>query len=171
MLTAAGIRLPAHIGRRMSDTMLAGQLLGAGLDGQRYRLADLAQRYLGVELDKTEQVSDWSGELTADQLDYAARDAAVLLPLRDQLRAELDRAGLSEVAGIEHRALRAMAWLEQTGAPFDQAAWLALADIAKERRRRCGGCWRAAVWCCPTRATRRCTSTMLGSLMEGWLGG
>lgn len=68
MLMAAGIRLPADIGRRMSDTMLAGQLLGAGLDGQRHRLADLAQRYLGVELDKTEQVSDWAEELTADQL-------------------------------------------------------------------------------------------------------
>ena len=135
MLMAAGIRLPADIGRRISDTMLAGQLLGAELDGRRYRLADLAQRYLGVELDKTEQVSDWSGELTADQLAYAARDAAVLLPLRDHLRAELERARLNEVAGIEHRALPAMVWLEQTGAPFDQAAWLALADIAKERRR------------------------------------
>jgi DNA polymerase I len=136
MVMAAGIRLPADIGRRMSDTMLAGRLLGAGLDGQRYRLADLADRYLGVELDKTEQVSDWSGELTADQLAYAARDAAVLLPLCDHLRAELDRAGLSEVAGIEHRALPAMVWLEQTGAPFDQAAWLRLAEIAEERRLR-----------------------------------
>ncbi|HXM56322.1 MAG TPA: DNA polymerase, partial [Candidatus Dormibacteraeota bacterium] len=135
MLMAAGIRLPADIGRRMSDTMLAGQLLGAGLDGQRYRLADLAQHYLGVELDKTEQVSNWSGDLTDEQLLYAARDAAVLLPLRDRLRVELERAGLNEVAGIEHRALPALVWLEQTGAPFDQAAWLALADIAQEQRR------------------------------------
>ncbi|TMC02960.1 MAG: hypothetical protein E6J41_28885, partial [Chloroflexi bacterium] len=134
MLMAAGIRLPADIGRRISDTMLAGRLLGAGLDGQRYRLADLADRYLGVELDKTEQTSDWSGELTADQLTYAARDAAVLLPLRDRLRVELERAGLSEVAGIEHRALPAMVWLEQTGAPFDPAAWLRLAESAEERR-------------------------------------
>jgi DNA polymerase I len=135
MLMAAGIRLSADIGRRMSDTMLAGQLLGAGLDGQRHRLADLAQRYLGIELDKTEQVSEWSGELTADQLTYAARDAAVLLPLRDRLRLELERAGLNEAAGIEHRALPAMVWLEQTGAPFDQPAWLRLAEIAEERRR------------------------------------
>jgi DNA polymerase I-like protein with 3'-5' exonuclease and polymerase domains len=135
MLMAGGIRLPADIGRRISDTMLAGMLLGAGLDGLRHRLGDLTQRYLGVELDKTEQVSDWSGELTGDQLAYAARDAAVLLPLRDQLRVELERAGLNEVAGIEHRALPALVWLEQTGAPFDQAAWLRLAAIAEERRR------------------------------------
>jgi hypothetical protein len=134
-LMAAGLRLPPDIGRRLSDTMLAGQLLGAGLDGLRHRLADLTQRYLGLELDKTEQVSDWSGDLTEDQLAYAARDAAVLLPLRDRLRDELERADLGRVAGIESRALPAMAWLEQSGAPFDQAAWLRLADIAEERRR------------------------------------
>jgi DNA polymerase-1 len=136
MLMAAGLRLPADMGHRLSDTMLAGQLLGAGLDGLRYRLADLAQRYLGVVLDKTGQVSDWSGDLTDDQLAYAARDAAVLLPLRDHLRSELERADLGRVAGIESRALPAMAWLEQSGAPFDQTAWLALAEIAEEQRRR-----------------------------------
>jgi DNA polymerase I len=136
MLMAAGLRLPSDIGHRLSDTMLAGQLLGAGLAGERYRLVDLAQRYLGIELDKTEQVSDWSGALTDDQLAYAARDAAVLLPLRDRLRAELERAELGQVALIESRALPAMAWLEQSGAPFDQAAWLALAEIAEQQRRR-----------------------------------
>ncbi|TMC03154.1 MAG: hypothetical protein E6J41_28360 [Chloroflexi bacterium] len=135
MLMAAGLRLPTDLGRRVSDTMLAGLLLGAGVQGERHRLADLVQRYLGVTLDKTEQVSDWSGDLTADQLAYAARDAAVLLPLRDHLRADLERADLGRVALIESRALPAMAWLEQTGAPFDQAAWLALAEIAERRRR------------------------------------
>ena len=44
---AAGLRLPADIGRRTSDTMLAGQLLGAGIRAERYRLGDLTQRYLG----------------------------------------------------------------------------------------------------------------------------
>jgi DNA polymerase I len=135
-LMAAGLRLPADIGHRLSDTMLAGQLLGAGVAGERYRLGDLTQRYLGVALDKTEQVSDWSGELTDDQLAYAARDAAVLLPLRDRLRAELERAELGQAALIESRALPSMAWLEQSGAPFDQAAWLSLAEIAEEQRRR-----------------------------------
>src|SRR5262249_51816839 len=118
MLMAAGLRLPADVGQRLSDTMLAGQLLGAGLDGMRYRLGDLTHRYLGLELDKSEQVSDWSGDLTDDQLAYAVRDAAVLLPLRDRLRAELERADLGGTALIESRALPAVAWLEQSGAPF-----------------------------------------------------
>ena len=136
MLMSAGLRMPADVGWRLSDTMLAGLLLGAGIVGERHRLADLALRYLSLALDKTEQVSDWSGDLTDEQLAYAARDAAVLLPLRDRLRAELERADLGRVAGIESRALPAMAWLEQSGAPFDKAAWLALAEIAEERRRR-----------------------------------
>jgi DNA polymerase I len=135
MLMAAGLRLPADVGRRTSDTMLAGLLLGAGIRSQRHRLGDLTQRYLGIALDKTEQVSDWSGDLTDDQLAYAARDAAVLLPLRDRLRDELERVDLGRVAAIEGRALPAMAWLEQTGAPFDRGAWLALAQQAEQRRR------------------------------------
>ena len=199
MLMAAGLRLPADVGRRTSDTMLAGLLLSAGIRGQRHRLVDLARRYLGIALDKTEQVSDWSGDLTDDQLRYAARDAAVLLPLRNHLRTELELADLGTVALIESRALPAMAWLEQTGAPFDAGAWLALAELAEQRRRRleqeldamapsemptlplagldavssrwtrsrragavrprCCGCWRAAGWCCRTRASAPSWST------------
>jgi DNA polymerase-1 len=136
MLMAAGLRLPADLGRRTSDTMLASLLLSAGFRSERHRLGDLTQRYLSVELDKSEQVSNWSGDLNEEQLLYAARDAAVLLPLRDRLREEIERAGLGRVASIESRALPAMSWLEQTGAPLDRDAWLALAEVAEERRRR-----------------------------------
>jgi DNA polymerase I-like protein with 3'-5' exonuclease and polymerase domains len=137
MLMAGGISLPTTFGCRSGDTMLAGRLLGPGSSGERYRLADLAHRYLGIELDKSEQVSDWSDELTDDQIAYAARDAAVLLPLKDRLHAEIDRAGLVETTLVEYGALPAIAWLEQTGAPLDGERWLRLAEAAEERRRAC----------------------------------
>src|SRR5438034_1263430 len=73
------------------DTMLASQLLNAGLHSRRHRLEDIAKYFLHEELSKEEQSSDWSGELTPEQLQYAATDAAVLLPLRDVLLAELER--------------------------------------------------------------------------------
>jgi len=135
MLCAGGIALPTSVGSYVFDTMLASRLLGAGDRDQKHGLADVALRCLGLKLNKTEQTSDWSGDLSLDQLRYAAKDAAVLVPLQDRLSAELEGAGLAEVSGIEHRALPAVAWLEQSGALFDADRWLALAEAADRRRR------------------------------------
>ena len=42
-------------------------------------------RYLNEDVDKTERLSNWEFELSEAQLQYAARDAAVLMPLREKL--------------------------------------------------------------------------------------
>src|SRR5215471_15146011 len=42
------------------DTMLASQLLDAGLHTRHHSLADLARHFLGEQLEKGEQVSDWN---------------------------------------------------------------------------------------------------------------
>jgi DNA polymerase-1 len=120
-LAHAGLSLPADLGTRVRDTMLAAQLLAAGDPASQHRanLADVAKRYLDVDLDKAEQASDWSGELTEAQLRYAARDAAILLPLRAAISAALDEADLRHVAGLENRTLPAMVWLEDCGVHFD----------------------------------------------------
>lgn len=52
---------------------------------ERSRLKDLNERYLGAEMSKEEQASDWSGELTPRQLDYAAADAAVTLEIAPKM--------------------------------------------------------------------------------------
>lgn len=130
-LTAAGLPIPG--GERLFDTMLAAQLLGAGtLDGTlgRCGLAAVAARVLGIDVDKQLQQSDWAGPLTAAQLHYAARDAALLLPLLARSEADLLTAGLTTVASIEMRCLPGVMWLERTGAPFDAEGWLTLADAA-----------------------------------------
>jgi KaiC/GvpD/RAD55 family RecA-like ATPase len=86
-------------------TMMMSNALRAGetewkkkKDGTMYRtevehgLKDVARRELGVEMSKEMQTSDWSAEeLSEEQLNYAALDAAVLVPLRDRLRAELEK--------------------------------------------------------------------------------
>ncbi len=81
-LMAAGLPIPAA--DRLFDTMLASQLLHAGTTAS-HSLATVAERELGRTLDKAPQASDWSGELTAQQLTYAALDAAILLPLAERL--------------------------------------------------------------------------------------
>src|SRR5262249_34897865 len=113
------------------DTLLMSQLLTAGtLD--RNGLAECCQRYLGRELSKEQQRSDWSGELTAEQLAYAARDVLVLHPLLKALRKEIKKAGLQEALAVETAALPAVAWMSNSGVPFDKEAWLRLGEKAAE---------------------------------------
>jgi DNA polymerase I len=135
MLWAAGLQVAS--GHRLFDTMLAARLLEAG-DGDskargRFTLASVAQRYVQVELDKTEQVSNWSGALTDAQIQYAARDAAVLPQLAAALDRDLGIARLVDTAALEMRVLPSLVWMEMTGAPFDIEAWVPLAEAAVRR--------------------------------------
>jgi DNA polymerase-1 len=112
------VNLPAH--NPFFDTMLASQLLDAGLHSRQHGLADLTQHFLGVQLDKAEQVSDWSQDLlTPEQLAYAAKDVAILLPLRDALFPQLETAGLMDVAQLEWDCLCGVAEMELTGIGVD----------------------------------------------------
>src|SRR5262249_28523204 len=117
---------------RVRCTMLLSQLLyGTRQPRGFHTLAACAERELGRAMNKSEQTSDWSGELTAEQLAYAALDAAVLLPLRQALQKKIEDAGLTEAADIENGCLPAMVWLARSGVPFDTAAWQALAAGAE----------------------------------------
>src|ERR1044071_4922327 len=46
------------------DTRLASQLISAGEQEDRHSLASVSERYLNQPVDKTQQVSDWSGPLS-----------------------------------------------------------------------------------------------------------
>lgn len=65
--------------------------------GHKASLNDVCN-YYGYPIDKTLQASDWSGELTQDQLEYAANDTAVL----HKLYAELIDISLSRYARLEN---------------------------------------------------------------------
>jgi DNA polymerase-1 len=108
------------------DTMLASQLLDAGLRNRRHGLADVVRHFLHAELAKELQSSDWSGELTPEQFQYAATDAAVLLRLREVLLPALQAAGLAEAAVLEWQCLPAVAEMELYGIGVDQAHLTAL---------------------------------------------
>jgi DNA polymerase-1 len=133
---AAG--LPVPNGDRLFDVMHADQLLHAGLYSPKgtFMLAAIAERRLGMRLDKQEQTSDWSGPVTAEQLTYMACDASVLLPLKEKLSAALADAGLQSAAAIESRVQPATTWLEYTGAPFAAQDWQVLSDAAAAERER-----------------------------------
>ena len=68
---------------RWWDTQLASQVIG-DLPGF-HPLKEVAKHYLGQEMDKTQQTSDWGGAINAEQLEYAARDVQILLQLGREL--------------------------------------------------------------------------------------
>ena len=116
------------------DTMLAAQLLSGGNYEASYALEAVAERYADVELDKSARKEDWSRELSEDQIEYAARDAAVLLPLRERLQEELEREKLVRVSEIEFGAVATIAEMELAGIKLDVARWKELEIAVRERR-------------------------------------
>ncbi len=118
------------------DTMLAVQVLDGGDYGASYSLEAVVERYLEESLDKSEQRSDWSGELSEAQLEYAARDARVLLPLRERLAASLEEEGLGRISRIEFAAVATIAEMELAGVKLDVARWRELEVRVRERRDR-----------------------------------
>ena len=116
------------------DTLLASQLVSAGETEDRHGLAVVAARYLDEDVDKTQQLSDWGGELSAAQLEYAARDAALMLPLRERLIERLKSDGLVRVAQIEFECVTAVAALELAGLYLDAACWREQIEKVKKER-------------------------------------
>jgi DNA polymerase-1 len=106
------------------DTYLASQLIAAGDSDRRHGLADLSQFFLSTELDKTEQVSDWSAvELSQSQVEYAARDAAIMLDLQNVLLERLKGEDLLDVAELENQCVMPIAEMELNGVYLDQTRW------------------------------------------------
>lgn len=66
-----------------------------GWEWHRASLTVACEKLLGMELPKEMQLSDWSGELTEDQLDYAALDVAVLPPLARETKKLARQLGIS----------------------------------------------------------------------------
>jgi DNA polymerase I-like protein with 3'-5' exonuclease and polymerase domains len=103
-------------------TMLASKILNNGKPNLKHGLAPVAERYLGIKLDKEEQRSDWSAELTDSQIRYAAKDVEVLCELDAPMHQEIAQAGLSGAYALECRALQGMASMRNNGLPFDREA-------------------------------------------------
>ena len=116
------------------DTLLASQLVGAGDIEERHGLETVANRYLNELVDKSERLSNWNLELTAAQLEYAARDAAVLLPLREKLIERLKAESLVKCAQLEFECVMPVVDLELAGIFMHKDRWLEQLGIVEKRR-------------------------------------
>ena len=116
------------------DTLLASQLVSAGDIEERHGLEAIAGRYLNEAVDKTERLSNWEFELSEAQLQYAARDAAVLIPLREKLVEKIKSNALIDCAKLEFECVMPVVDLELTGFYMHKARWLEQLAIVEERR-------------------------------------
>src|ERR1043166_2636806 len=116
------------------DTLLASQLAGAGDIEERHGLETAAARYLNQTIDKTERLSDWNFELSAAQLEYAARDAAILLPLREKLIERLKAESLIKCAQLEFECVMPVVDIELAGFFMHKDRWLEQLSIVEKRR-------------------------------------
>ncbi|HEX8652331.1 MAG TPA: DNA polymerase [Pyrinomonadaceae bacterium] len=116
------------------DTLLASQIASAGDQDERHGLEAVAARYLNETIDKAERLSDWSGELSESQLQYAALDASVLLPLREKLIARLKADALLRCAALEFECVLPVASIELAGIFLDQHRWREQLQIVGKKR-------------------------------------
>src|SRR5918912_1816048 len=116
------------------DTLLASQLVGAGDIEERHGLETVAGRYLNELVDKSERLSNWNLELTEAQLEYAARDAAILLPLREKLIERLKAESLVKCAQLEFECVMPVVDIELAGFYMHTDRWLEQLGIVEKRR-------------------------------------
>ncbi|MEP6636776.1 MAG: DNA polymerase [Acidobacteriota bacterium] len=116
------------------DTLLASQLVSAGDIEERHGLDVVASRYLNEFVDKTERLSNWNFELSEAQLEYAARDAAILLPLREVLIERLKTDSLIECAKLEFDCVMPVVDIELAGFFMHKDRWLEQLAIVEKRR-------------------------------------
>ena len=119
------LRHAGAVPRRLGCTLL----MANALTGRRTGLADLAREYLGWEIPKDLQTSNWSApQLSFEQLAYAALDAVAVLNLYHELKTRLKARRLAGVYTRMRDAQAAIAALELNGIHFDRPGHAALLD-------------------------------------------
>ena len=111
------------------DTMLAERILTCGIS-REISLRTLAEKYLNIKIDKTirDSFSDPSnpalkGRFSQEQLDYSARDAAVLIGIFEKQYKNLLDENLVETAKLEFTVVPVVAEMELRGSLIDKDKW------------------------------------------------
>lgn len=123
------------------DTMMAEKVLSKGncitFRDPHYvpvGLAPMAKRMLGVDLPKDEQAGDWyKHELTEKQIQYAARDAVVVLPIFDIQRQRLVEQGQVRVAELEFDCIPAITSMELNGIYLNEDKWANICETTQTK--------------------------------------
>jgi DNA polymerase-1 len=100
----------------------------------RQSLGKVVLDILGFTLEKELQLSNWSGDLTQEQLEYAAIDAVVVLPLREALVKEIKSLGMVYPAKLDFDILDPIASMELAGFYLNPDKWIQVDENMQARR-------------------------------------
>lgn len=129
-LKKAGITLE-HI----YDTMLAECVIFAGYESHGYGLDKLAKRYLNIELDKSTRGDFFrleSEPFNEYQIQYAARDVAHLIQIREAQMGLIQLFNLTYCVNLENEVVKALADIEYNGMILNKEKWLNIAQNNQE---------------------------------------
>jgi DNA polymerase-1 len=133
-MTAAGFQIPL-----LHDAMLLDRLVSHRLR----KLQDSAADVLGWELDKALQKSDWTGPLSAEQIEYAAADALAAVRIGHELLPRVEQTGQDRLYRLWRDVSPVLAQLSQRGHCINwaehetlQKQWTAEQTLLKENLRK-----------------------------------
>lgn len=122
--------------KNLFDTMLAENLAYAGVGDKFPSLNALVNKYLGIALKKDVRktfVGKIDETFSDEQVEYAKRDSAILLPLKDRLTELLIKQKQYNTWGLEMKLEPVVAMMEYTGILFDKEKWRSLAGLAEKK--------------------------------------
>ncbi len=117
---------------QLFDTMITEQVLTNGKIGIKFDLKSVMLKYTRNELDKDEQLSDWSAvELTESQKKYAQYDCQHLPQLREKMLDRIKREkeinpGIIKILKLEFDYIPVIATMEYNGVYLNKDKWLEL---------------------------------------------
>lgn len=122
----------------MFDTMLTERLLTVGMEREN-SLLDLANKYIGIQLDKDWGSLNWyasakNGTFSDSQLRYAAVDVVVLFPIYEKQQEALQKERLERVAQLEFDLMPVVAEIEIRGSKIDVNKWRENLAVLSQRR-------------------------------------
>ncbi len=120
------------------DTMLTEAVLNAGIGKAYYSLKELAQKYLGYEMQKdtrkTFLTMTSKSKLTEEQLKYAALDSLIMFPIFEQQLEKLKKENLLNIAKLEYATTRMVGDMELAGVHIDVEKWRGIIKALSEKR-------------------------------------
>lgn len=99
-------------------TAISSRILSSGLKIKN-TLQAVCKRFLDIDIDKSEQASDWGGDLTPSQIAYAAEDAKILIPLYEKLNAILKEKKLIHIGRMDFKIQEISSELKACGIEID----------------------------------------------------